>query len=264
MAENEMILFSEQDIEQLKLLSGSELQSTIEQMIMLGKRVSDNYSFLETAPWYKRALATISGKTKRTQREIATDQAIISMYCVQIVGEFVNRGIITQNRVTELENKVNEIYQQFTRLAQATGNAVNAMDDYTTLSLGVLSGYYSDSLISAIHIGNMLSRIDVRSEKFNVMIGAIRKNIVSKPVLTEQRLLEISKASANDMRYYYEYAENGTGKFAKTVKLCLNLIEAKCFDETGAQKALNSSGFTNKEMTFDEFVTKIILANQSM
>jgi hypothetical protein len=40
MAENEMILFSEQDIEQLELLSGSELQSTIEQMVMLGKKVS--------------------------------------------------------------------------------------------------------------------------------------------------------------------------------------------------------------------------------
>ena len=35
MAENEMILFSEQDVEQLKLLSERELQSTIEQMVML-------------------------------------------------------------------------------------------------------------------------------------------------------------------------------------------------------------------------------------
>lgn len=264
MAENEMILFSEQDIEQLKLLSGSELQSTIEQMVMLGKKVSDNYSFLETAPWYKRALATISGKTKRTQREIATDQALMSMYCMQVVGEFVNRGLITQSRVTELEEKVNEIYQQFTRLVQATGVAFNSVDNYTTLSLGIMTGYYSDSLISAIHISNMLSKIDTNSEKFNVIIGAIKKNISSEAKSTAHRLVEIEKASMSDLRYYQAFAETGIGSFARTVKICLKLIEANCFDEEGAEKAVKSAGFTNNELTFDEFVAKIIIAGQSM
>jgi hypothetical protein len=233
-------------------------------MVMLGKKVSDNYSFLETAPWYKMALATVSGKTKRTQREIATDQALMSMYCMQVVGEFVNRGIITQTRVTELESKVNEIYQQFTRLVQATGTAFTAVDNYTTLSLGILSGYYTDSLISAIHIGSMLSRIDVRSEKFNVMMGAIKKNISSNAKTTAKRLTELSKASANDMRYYQESSETEAGSFARTVKICLKLIEANCFDEEGAEKAAKSAGFTNNELTFDEFVAKIIIAGQSM
>lgn len=264
MAENEMILFSEQDVEQLKLLSERELQSTIEQMVMLGKRVSDNYSFLETAPWYKRALATISGKTKRTQREIATDQALMSMYCMQMVGEFVNRGLITQSSVNELENKVNELYQQFTRLVQATGAAFSAVDNYTTLSLGVLSGYYSDNLISAVHIGKMLSNIDVRSEKFHIMMGAIRKNVVSTSKTTAQRLMEISNASISDLQYYQEFAETSMGSFAKTMKICLKLLEANCFNETGAMKAAQSAGFTNNELEFDAFVTKIIIAGKSM
>ena len=144
------ILYSEQDIEYYKQMSEGELQETMEQMLKVGQRIVENHSFLQSAPWYKRALSTISGKTKRTQKEIATDHAIISVYCVQVIKEFVNRGLITQEKVNVLEGKVNELYNQFTRLVQVTGTAVNAIDDYNTFNLALQIGYYSDTLISAL------------------------------------------------------------------------------------------------------------------
>jgi hypothetical protein len=60
---------------------------------------------------------------RKTQREIAADHALMSMYCIQIMREFVERGFITQARISVVEEKLNELYAQFSRLLQATGCA---------------------------------------------------------------------------------------------------------------------------------------------
>lgn len=70
--------------------------------------------------------------------------------------------------------------------------------------------------------------------------------------------MEISNASISDLQYYQEFVETSMGSFAKTMKICLRLLEANCFNETGAMKAAQSAGFTNNELEFDTFVTKII------
>ena len=252
-----MILYSDQDIEFYKQMGEGELQKTIEQMVEVSYRIAVNHVFLENAPWYKRALATISGKIKRTQKEIAADQAIISAYCVQIMGEFVNRGLITQERVNILEGKVNELYDQFTRLVQATGSAVNAIDDYNTFNLGLQTGYYSDTLISALQISAIICRLSEQPQKFQIVLGAIKKYIVATPKTVAERLLEIQTADGDELTFYKNFAEQSNSNIAKSIKICLKLRDAECLDEAGAIKAIEAAGLINNPNTIDEFIADI-------
>ena len=255
---DEIILYSEQDIEYYQQMNLSDLQETMEAMVVVSKRISDNYEFLENAKWYKRALATISGKVKKTQREIATDHAIVSQYCVQVVKEFVRRGLITQERVNVLEGKVNELYNQFTRLVQATGAGLKAGDDYTTFVVALQCGYYSDTLKSALSISKMLGRFDVQSEKFHINVEAVRKNIPSEPKTMVDRLLEIQGASTEDIDFYRDYAENYSGNLAKAIRLCIKLQEAGCLDEEGVLKTVAASNLKNEKLSFADFIRWIV------
>jgi hypothetical protein len=230
----------------------------MEQMIEVSNRIAVNHTFLENAPWYKRALATISGKTKRTQKEIATDHAIISAYCVQIMREIVNRGLITQERVNVLEGKVNELYNQFTRLVQATGSAVNAIDDYNTLNLGLQIGYYSDTLMSALQISAIIHRLNEQPQKLQIVLGAIKKYIIATPKTLAERLLEIQTADGDELAFYKNFNEHSNSNIAKSIRICLKLRDADCLDETGALKAVESAGLTNKKNTIEEFIADII------
>ena len=259
MAGTDIVLFTEQDIEYYKQMSENELQAVMEQMLSVGQRIATNHSFLETAPWYKRAVATISGKTKRTQREIATDSAIMSTYCIQIMREFVNRGLVTQARVNLLEEKVNELYCQFTRLVQATGVAVSAMDEYNTFALALQIGHYSDSLLSAVKIWSIIKRFDNNEEKYNIVLGAIKKYIPSVPRTITERLLEIRDASKTELDYYQEFVIQSNSKIAKAIRICLKLHNFDCLDETGAKKAIETAEISNNNFTIDEFIASFAI-----
>ena len=252
------ILYSEQDIEYYKRMSEGELQETMEQMLKVGHRIAENHSFLQNAPWYKRALSTISGKTKRTQKEIATDHAIISVYCVQVIKEFVNRGLITQEKVNVLEGKVNELYNQFTRLVQVTGTAVNAIDDYNTFNLALQIGYYSDTLISALQIASTIHRLSDQTEKFQIILGAIKKYITTTPKTVAERLLEIQNASSDDLIFLKKFVDQSNNNIAKCIRICLKLRDADCLDETGVLKAMEAAELINSKNTIDEFIGYIV------
>ncbi len=255
-----VVLYSEQDIEAYKQMSESELQLTMEQMLQVGQRITENHDFLKNAPWYKRAISTISGKTKRTQREIASDHAIMSAYCVQVMREFVNRGIVTQERVNVLEGKVNELYNQFTRLVQVTGAAVNAIDDYNTFNLALQVGYYTDSLLSALQIGAIIHRLYDNSEKFQIVLSAIKKYIISTPQTTVERLLEIQNATSKELDFYKQFANQSNSSIAKAIRICLKLRDADCLDEMGALKAIEATSMTNEKNTIDQFIESIIMS----
>lgn len=260
MDELEIVLYSNQDVEYYEQMSEGELRQTMEQMIKIGHHIAENHSFLENAPWYKRAVATISGKTKRTQKEIAADHAIISAYCVQIIKEFVNRGLVTQERVNILEEKVNELYNQFTRLVQVTGSAVNAIDDYNTFNLGLQIGYYSDTLMSALQISAIIHRLSEQPQKLQIVLGAIKKYIIATPKTLAERLLEIQTADGDELTFYKNFIEQSNSNIAKSIRICLKLRDADCLDETGALKAIEAAGLANNQNTIDEFIADIISA----
>ena len=196
------------------------------------------------------------------QLQFAYEYALISIYCVQLVREIIKRGILTQSKVKELEYKVDEIYQQFRMLLENAGTEFEKIDKYNTLLFGILSGYYDDSLISAIHISRILSNINIRSEKFNVIMNAINRNILSPTKTTIQRLMELSNATDKELNYYQAFSEKVSGSFARTIKICLKLIEADCFDEVGALKATQVAGFTNDILMFHEFIAEIIITSK--
>ena len=259
MSEMNIALYTEEDVECFKQMAEGEQQVAIEQMISVSKRLSNNYAFLENAPWYKRALSTLSGKMRKTQREIATDHALMSTYCVQIMSAFVERGLITQARMGVVEEKLNELYAQFPRLVQATGNAFKGAQDYTTLVLAILSGYYSDTLFSALKMCAVIQQFDRQSEQFDIVMEAVRKHIPSTPKPASIRLLELQYADKPTLSFYHEFAEEKDNAFFKAIRRCIKLREASCFDAAGVLKVLSAVGLENEALTLDEFIARVVL-----
>jgi hypothetical protein len=261
MSETNVALYAEQDVEYFKQMTEGERHIVIEQMISVSKHLSDNYAFLENAPWYKRALSTLSGKMRKTQREIAADHALMSMYCIQIMREFVERGFITQARISVVEEKLNELYAQFSRLLQATGCAFKDAQDYTTLALAILSGHYSDTLLSALKIYATIQQFDRSSEQFNIVMEAVRKHVPSNPKSIAMRLLELQYADKPALAFYRELAEGKDNAFFKAIRRCIRLCEVSCFDDAGVSKVLSAVGLENEALTLSEFITRVMLCD---
>lgn len=248
---NDSVLFNEEDIEYFSHLDDNELSIVVQQMQYVANKVANDYSMISTAPWYRRALMTISGKLKKTEKEIIKNQALMTMYCTQIISEFVKRQMITQYKVNELERKINDLYIDMNQCVQYVGLTLKT----TTLLFDIIGG--NDNIFTIIKLVDKLKEID---EKYrDVFFNAISKFIPTNKKNSIERFFELKDANIKEKNFYIDFCERNEGLFSEIIKLFIELMNYNCFDENGIQKVIEMVHFDNKEENMIDFIKRILV-----